>query len=516
MSEKFYTPEEANAILLKATREKIEAFEAEIKTLRERELSKSIIPSHNHNEASQASSGTEDVPAAMQKVAPPGFSEKTMHKLKHKYGTESAFKIAWATHNKAKKAMIEKNALQGYGAAPGNAGAGMAGGPGGSVIAGPTAGPMQMSELCKTCGMKKAMCKCMGKTELVDAQGKHSNSTKVTDTDKTSREYKAGQVDAGKVQPGKDPKKAGPVTKQPVNDTQNDAGKVSNLVEKKAGNKGVDSSSIVKLIRHAVKGGKPKDEPHAVKDASLKGKAKDSHLTQGSKEKFAKAECPKCGEDHKGVDHATAVLMGPDPKVLHPSDKKVKKADVPTAKPPSGQNMGTGVPMSKPKLPMVKAGLPGSPKAQMQQHGLMAGSKAAAMGGAPGAAPAVKPPMPSPQQHAQRAATHQAALGGAFTPKGPVSSGLELAHPPRAPGVGGLKPPPAAVKPAPRPGIFGKLGMGKSEGRPEVVPQNSPEEKKFREDNKAATAAGKKGVPVKPGDGVAKTAPVEKIYDTGM
>lgn len=36
----------------------------------------------------------------LQKKAPPGFSEETMHKLKSKYGTESAFKIAWSAHNK--------------------------------------------------------------------------------------------------------------------------------------------------------------------------------------------------------------------------------------------------------------------------------------------------------------------------------------------------------------------------------------------------------------------------------
>lgn len=37
---------------------------------------------------------------ALEKVAPPGFSEKAMHELKRKYGTTSAFKIAWAAHNK--------------------------------------------------------------------------------------------------------------------------------------------------------------------------------------------------------------------------------------------------------------------------------------------------------------------------------------------------------------------------------------------------------------------------------
>lgn len=36
----------------------------------------------------------------LMKTAPPGFSEETMHELKAKHGVESAFKIAWAAHNK--------------------------------------------------------------------------------------------------------------------------------------------------------------------------------------------------------------------------------------------------------------------------------------------------------------------------------------------------------------------------------------------------------------------------------
>lgn len=39
----------------------------------------------------------------LYKVAPPGFSEKTMHELKAKHGVKSAFKIAWAAHNRMKK-----------------------------------------------------------------------------------------------------------------------------------------------------------------------------------------------------------------------------------------------------------------------------------------------------------------------------------------------------------------------------------------------------------------------------
>jgi hypothetical protein len=38
--------------------------------------------------------------AEMAKVAPPGFSEETMHELKRKHGVESAFKIAWAAYKK--------------------------------------------------------------------------------------------------------------------------------------------------------------------------------------------------------------------------------------------------------------------------------------------------------------------------------------------------------------------------------------------------------------------------------
>lgn len=36
-------------------------------------------------------------------VAPPGFSEATMHQLKRKHGVANAFKIAWSQHNKVSK-----------------------------------------------------------------------------------------------------------------------------------------------------------------------------------------------------------------------------------------------------------------------------------------------------------------------------------------------------------------------------------------------------------------------------
>jgi hypothetical protein len=72
--------------------------------------------------------------------------------------------------------------------------------------------------------------------------------------------------------------------------------------------------------------------------------------------------------------------------------------------------------------------------------------------------------MPTQAEHAVRASTHTAALNGAFTPKGPVSSKLELDKPvaPAAKLPMSKKPLPSAgpvvnaARPV-KPGIFGKL-----------------------------------------------------------
>ncbi|MGH7703778.1 MAG: hypothetical protein ACREMO_11835, partial [Gemmatimonadales bacterium] len=148
----------------------------------------------------------------------------------------------------------------------------------------------------------------------------------------------------------------------------------------------------------------------------------------------------------------------------------------PTAKPPSGVNMATKTPtsapkpMSAPKMGgmggMGKEEMPASPSASsggtlsgadgaaggLGKAGLPTSSMAGQMkgGGATG--------LTSPND-TSRADTHAAALGGAFQPKGPISSGLELdTKPPKA--GGGLASPAAAglapKKPG-KPGIFGRL-----------------------------------------------------------
>lgn len=47
--------------------------------------------------------------AILEKVAPPGFDEKTMHSLKRKHGEKSAFKIAWAAHGRKGKGKTKKS-----------------------------------------------------------------------------------------------------------------------------------------------------------------------------------------------------------------------------------------------------------------------------------------------------------------------------------------------------------------------------------------------------------------------
>ncbi len=185
-------------------------------------------------------------------------------------------------------------------------------------------------------------------------------------------------------------------------------------------------------------------------------------------------DCKSCGlkkdadfinidgkKETKGI-HPDAKLPPGDDQVL-PNKKKSKKvesqddnevkensqglakAGPPMAKPPSGGPAGAvaPAPVAAAKAPKV-AGPAGGPKGLGKAALNMAGAakmagvhaavdsfKAAGKGGAP----AVKP-MPTAGAHADRAATFGSAMAGDYQPKGPVSSGLELAGKPKmaAPG----------------------------------------------------------------------------------
>jgi hypothetical protein len=392
--EKLYTPEEAREVLIKATREKVDAYAKEIEALRTRELKKSLIPNHKHNQASQASSGVEDVP--------PG---------------------------KINGKGVDKS--------------------------------MAKEELCKQCGKSShGLEKCGEMTP--------GKAEKAEDMDKA--------VDKIVVHGDKKPAPAPPGADYTVKQ-----GKGQTVIEAK-------KSELV----------------------DAKGNKKDNHTVAGSKTP------PDAGKhvNKPGKSSKTAGSGG----VILPGSKLKKSATPPMAKPPSGANMGTSVPTSAPKAPAMAKGMLAD--AAKQADPISAAHAAVKTPAAPA------PKMPTPAQHADRAAGFQAAMGGAFQPK----PAAPAAAAPKLPGAGaalGLKSPKAAgvtrsagpvmnaARPAPaaKPGIFGKLfGKGEDEGdKTRVCAHCSktvdakkghacPEQTKWLADNKASTAAGKKGVPVKPSD----------------
>jgi len=529
-NEKLYTPEEVNTILMKATREKIAAFEKEIQILRDRELMKAeikelrkaIIPSHKHNQALTTSQGIEDIPAAkLGKTGVPlskppvsqaqraamgaaasGHSTLGIPKSVGKEFIDADKGGKLPEHKKTKKADVAPTGGFGNGRD-----AGMAPGP---------TGPMAMNEdspgaeVCKNCGKMSKMCKCMGKdeaspegsksfshssnegsasvsvspepgggeevriraktkkTELVDSKGKHSDSSehpqsKLPDDKKsveTNKDKKGGS--GGAVVPGKKPKDAGPVTKQSINDTQNNQGHATNLVENRPDKSHNNTAAVNRLMttKHSSSGKAGDLITHAKKLPQTPPKAQ---LVQ------------KSDRIHGQLPDKT--------EIKDPLNNPIYKAVTPPmAKPPSGQNMGTSVPTSAPKSPMAKAGPMGGmgkmPK-DMQAQASHASHKAAMAAPGAGAPPA---PMPSPAEHAERASAFQSAMSGAFQPPPAAAKpgGVKL------PGAGlkpaapaGLKAPPASMKPgsagpvmnaarpqAPaKPGIFGRL-MGKGELSP--------------------------------------------------
>lgn len=417
--EKTYTIEEAREVLLKNTREKISAYAKEIEALRERELKKAVIQPHKHNQGLQAASAAEDVPPS--KLNPKGIDKK----LDKNFPTSAPATSVASTSPGTSMAMAEK-----------------------------------AEALCKKCGKSHDMQKGCGEMEKAGLDG-----TKIP-----------------------------PPTGGPEGDWRE-------AQEAKA--KEVKKADLV----------------------SEKGKRTDNHTVAGSK-------LPDDAKP-KQVNEGTSKNPGSGGIKLPGSNLKKselrKNAAPPTAKPPSGKNMGTAVPTSAPKAPAMKsepiakevdkvvvpgtkaspapkgaeyeskqqgsdavyqakkpslekAGLPAAPKAQMQQHAMIAGSKAAA--GAPAGAPAPAPKMPTPAQHADRAAGFQAAMGGAFQPQ-PAAGGVKLPgaglglKSPKAAGVTrgamGAAPKPVSAGPvvnaarpaAAKPGIFGKL-FGKAEEKPEA------------------------------------------------
>lgn len=275
------------------------------------------------------------------------------------------------------------------------------------------------SEKCMKCGeMHKPLDKCgemkvAAKSELVDAKGKLSSNSVKTPLKSDGKEVEA-KGSGGIILPGSKLKKA---IKKAMT-----AGMGNSMASTKVNDLGKDDMSMGQDLS------KP---PVSQKQRAAMGAAANGKST---------LHIPKS----VGKEFIAADKGGKLP---------AKKAEPPMAKPPSGKNMATHVPTSAPKAPKAAPAMasikppPGIPAlkselekgmfAQAAQHADPISHSAAVMNAAV-SLPKQAPKMPSQQQHAGRAASFGAAMGGAFQPKGKVSSGLELAKP--------------------RPGIFGKLG----------------------------------------------------------
>lgn len=555
---------EVDEILTKSQKkllERIETLRTQIKEIRERELSKSLIPVHDHRPSSTVGPGAEDVPYG--KLNPKGVDKS-----------------------------VKKNAQMGYGNPPPTPnGSGMGQGMGGLAM---SQKPVVKAEMCKKCGsMHMPLDKCGGhtmvvgakKAELQDEKG-HRESNSVKSPHPTPK--KQGGDEGGIVLPGAKLKKAltAGVASGPPSTKVNDLGKAAPAPAPKpkspsvamAGNmkqnpkntfptKGSDGGAAKPKVMHVQPDAEHKSElekaiPRSLAAAGMlaagvAGTLGGVHATKQIAGKYAQAQQDKLTADtlaaqrpssgiklpgHNLKNYSQLLHPGGDPQmsqqgdnliadgsagtnvdVIHdgkkvhgfagpakgtpalkaepnpaaqkaknrkeglnahgqPKDlnaqpdlneyldreyeaekKPAQKAEPPMAKPPSGVNMSTKVPTSTSK-PVTKS--------------MVGDMKGAGNTG-----------LTSPSNMG-RANTAQAALAGEFQPKGPISSGLELARPAKAgspagmrasgslglaspkpalglaspkaagalPGVGAKPAAPQAQAPAAKPGIFGKIG----------------------------------------------------------
>lgn len=426
--------------------ERIESFRTQIKDTHARELKKALIPVHEHRPANVTSGGIEDV--GMGKFKQP----------------------------------VKKNAQMGYGVDSPQASSG-----GLATMSMSDKCPKcgkspcvctEKSEMCKNCGgMHDKMAKCgemmVVKADLVDEKGNHtSNSTLSPPKDGAKAPKVSAKGSGGSILPGAKLKKAltagmassAPGTK--VNDLGKEELGFNKLKNKLAHQKGVSNPAAVaakigrekygqKEMTHRAEEAKKSEAPE-VKNPSvaMSGNMKPSKVpfkgSNGgevhkaeplSKPPVSQAQRAAMGAAASG--HSTLGIPKSVGKEFIDADKggklpEHKKAEPPMAKPPSGKNMGTSVPTSKPGLTKMA---PASDKARMDP----AQTKPAGSG--------VK--LPGQNVQAGRAKAYGAAMAGEFQPKAPVSSGLELDKPAAKPAA---KPVAPAAKPAVQPkGIFAKL-----------------------------------------------------------
>jgi hypothetical protein len=187
VSEKEFTENEAASILMKAAKDKIAAFEVELRALRKSELSKSAsIPPHEGHEGIAAGGGTEDIPSGKLKNSEK--SEESSSK-EESSGESSVSKTDLAAAGSI--ANSEKSASECEDC--------------GKKDCKCVAKKEVNEKLCKLC--KKDVCKCMAKEMLVDAKGKTTESGIVTPFSDKVKDVK-NEGSGGDIKKGKGLKKS--------------------------------------------------------------------------------------------------------------------------------------------------------------------------------------------------------------------------------------------------------------------------------------------------------------------
>jgi len=379
MSEKTYTVEELLAAWKKVEAEKIQKFEAELKMLRARELKKALVPPHKHDEGTTASGGIEDVPS--DKMTDKTEVSVSVSASDDDGGSVSrSFSFDTKDAKKAEKKAEKKGAI------------------------------------CAKCGMMKSMCKCslmkdvapsgFMKAMVSDEKGKLIDTGK-RDGSKLAHDAKEKQYNEGTES---DPGSGGIITKGPkairkaaaqggpAKTNTNDAAKKMGAPKRSATEMQPDSKlpqepeklntqkaeflskpPVSEAQRRAMFAaasghstlGIPKSVGKEFSDADQGGKLPEHKKTKKDEVPMAKEHIGfdklKNKLAHKpGVSDPAAVAAAIGRKKYGQAEmsraahagKAAHKAEPPMAKPPSGKNMATAVPTSKPmaapKMGMMK------------------------------------------------------------------------------------------------------------------------------------------------------------------
>jgi hypothetical protein len=406
VSEKLYSIAEVNEILMKSTKEKVEEYASEIKKLQSRELKKSLIPNHKHNEGTTASMGVEDVPPG--KANPKGVAK-----------SEPLCKKCNKCHELNKCGELEKARVD-DGKSP-------------QVKASDRAYRNDRKIVRQTPDNPKAN-ELRFKLSGGEAPGSKKMKIKGTPHQQEGVHLPA-RIMGIKVK----------------GSVAGIASQLSTRHETAAGREHYNSvahQAHSEVLGRQTKKAELVDEKGNRSDNSTRS---DSSMP-GKKSAVVSAEGSGGKIPTQNESHSNSLSN------IHNRASFLKKSgdSVPMAKPPSGSM--TKVPMSKPKvakMPTMKSEL---------EKGLMADvARAADPTSAAHKAPVKNIKLPTPEQHADRAANFSAAINGEFAPKAaPVSSPV-LKSPKSAGVTRSAGPVMNAARPAPaaRPGIFGKL-FGKS------------------------------------------------------